>query len=132
MHPDGSAWERIGLVTARRLEYARAWRTATGDLLHALPGDWWVVSDDGVSRSVAPAAFDVSYRQISGHVYRRTGRISARMAISAETVATREGEAQAMPGDWIATDAEGNCWPISPGEFARSYRALDNEAEPAV
>lgn len=120
-HPDGAEYQRVGLAWAWPLESDVKWETPRGDILTGSVGDWWVVSEDGASRTVAPEAFAATYTSLGGQVYRRIGTIRARQVRETERVETLEGPAHAMPRDWIATSPRGERWPIPAEQFLSLY-----------
>ncbi len=120
-HPDGARWRRKGLVWAWPITESIEWVTPRGDHLFGSVGDWYVVSEDGSMRTVSDSAFTQSYTHIEKQVYRRTGEIRARQVFVRTPVPTLEGSAHAEPGDWVATDALGNRWPIPAEVFATLY-----------
>lgn len=114
-------FRRRGRAWAWQLEKAFDWETPRGDRLQGSPGDWWVITEDGSSRTVKPRSFAATYAQIKDQEYRRAGVVTARQATEPEIVQTQEGEATAAPGDWIVTDADGASWPVPPETFAAGY-----------
>lgn len=124
-NPDGDPYERTGIAWAWALTKDAEWETPRGDQLTGKAGDWWVVAEDGSSRTVAADVFGAAYAQIERQVYRRIGTIRARQAQGRERVESLEGAAHAEPGDWIATDPSGNRWPIPAEVFAELYRPVE-------
>lgn len=125
MAQDGAAqFRRRGQVSAQQLDGPKQWRTEGGDVLQAQAGDWWVVSDDGVGRSVTPDEFQISYTLASPGRYRRVGIVTARQAEDREVVETLEGPATAEPGMWVVTGPNGNSWPVPDDVFRRGYEPL--------
>lgn len=120
-HSDGDQYQRVGIAWAWQLAKDATWETPRGDQLTGRSGDWWVVAEDGSSRTVAAKVFGDNYAQIERQVYRRIGHIRARQATRRERVESLEGAAHAEPGDWIATDPAGNRWPIPADVFAALY-----------
>lgn len=117
-------FRRRGTVSAQRLAKQRSWTTERGDVLDAQEGDWWVVDDAGVGRSVKPEAFAASYLEVSPGRFRRVGLVSARRATVEEVVATLEGTALAEPGMWVVTGPDGDSWPVPDEVFRAGYEAL--------
>lgn len=114
-------FQRVGEVTARRLDEAHAWSTDHEDALRGQAGDWLVTSPDGGERTVAAVEFGMLYEPLGGDVFRRRGRASARRAQAEEQIQTLEGPATAGAGDWIVTDERCNSWPVPDAEFRASY-----------
>jgi hypothetical protein len=117
----GPRYRRRGEVRATRLTRPTAWRTQTGETLRAAPGDWWVVGEDGSRRTVAGNEFPRLYEHVAGDRYRRVGTVHARRVTSEEIVTTLEGEARALPGMWVITDATGDRWPVPDEVFRDGY-----------
>ena len=113
---------RRGRVWAWPLDEAFDWNGPRGHRLHAQAGDWWVVGEDGSSRTVDPGSFAETYEQVAAQEYRRVGIVTAQEASVRQTVPTREGDPVAEPGDWIVTDAHGATWPVPRAVFEALYK----------
>ncbi len=116
-----SRFRRVGEAWAWLLTAPREWQASTGDVLRGQAGDWWVVTPDGVARTVSAVEFPLLYEQVESQVYRRRGSVSARRLNAADVVHTLEGDTNAAAGDWLVTDDRGNSWPVPDDEFRRSY-----------
>lgn len=123
-HPDGDEYARIGTAWAWPLDREFVWETPRGDMLRGAAGDWWVVTEDGTTRTVSPETFEASYEPQGGQVYRRKGRIRGRQVDTPELVETLEGPARAERKDWVATSPRGDRWPITAERFAELYQAV--------
>ena len=119
--PDPRRFKRRGRAWAWRLDEPFEWRSPRGDNLQARAGDWWVIDEQGASRTIGPESFTATYQQVRAQEYRRIGVVTAWQASEPQTVTTREGEALAEPGDWIVTDAAGASWPVPQDEFGALY-----------
>ncbi|MFT4215174.1 MAG: hypothetical protein QM622_10420 [Microbacterium sp.] len=114
-------YQRVGQAWAWRLDDARSWRTEGGDVLHAAAGDWWVITPDGSTRSVAAAEFPQLYEHIDEQVYRRIGEVTALQLRESVDITTLEGAEVGRVGDWLVTDDSGNSWAVPDTQFRRSY-----------
>lgn len=112
---------RRGRVWAWLLDEPFDWNSPRGHRLRAQAGDWWVVGEDGSSRTVDPESFVETYEPVAAQEYRRVGVVTAYEATTRQTVPTREGDPVAEPGDWIVTDARGITWPVSRAVFETLY-----------
>jgi len=124
--PDGgpaaaAGFRRVGEVDAERLVAEKAWRNASGDELVAAVGDWLVVDELGIERTIRDAEFQASHMPLDGSRWRRTGSVRAWQVSEATVVRTIEGSAVARPGDWIAQGCHGERWPVEQDQFTRSY-----------
>lgn len=127
-------YRRRGEVTAKLRDTDWTWRTRAGEVMHGKAGDWAVVDDNGVERSVAAAVFESTHQQVSPdkpHRYRRMGTVRARRATRREVVTTLEGDAAAECGDWIVEGQGGERWPVSDEHFQKSYEGPVDDAEEA-
>lgn len=111
---------RVRLV--RVAEQAETWTTPSGSTMVAQPGDMIITDPEGGIRSVTPDSFAVTYAQVEGDVYERTGEVWARPAEPGERVATQEGEDVAGEGQWLVTDDDGNSWFVPEDVFTSGYR----------
>ena len=66
---------RVRLV--RVAEQAETWTTPSGSTMVAQPGDMIITDPEGGIRSVTPDSFAVTYAQVEGDVYERTGEVWA-------------------------------------------------------
>jgi hypothetical protein len=122
-------FRRLGRVRAERLARRREWKTESGNLLVAQPGDWWVVDEstsaDGRRRqwSIGAHEFQQTYAAVPGqpNLFERTGRVDARRAELGERVESREGWEIAQDGDWLVRDTEGNQWFVPGDHFVANY-----------
>ncbi len=130
--PGGSGWRqyrRRGQVTAERLDHPWTWRTDSGEIMHAAPGDWSVIDDAGQQRSVAAEVFEATHRQVGPRRYERCGTVLARRVNRRELVHTLEGDVTAAPGDWILQGAQGEQWPVRDAQFRAGYGGpVDSDA----
>ena len=120
-------YQRRGEVTAQKRDHGWTWRTASGEVMTAQPGDWAVTDDSGSERSVAAGVFESTHEQVAPHRYRRSGTVLARQAIRREVVSTLEGDVIANAGDWIVRGAQGEQWPVPDAQFRASYELLPSE-----
>lgn len=127
--PAGAAeFRRVGTVRARRLQARRPWTRLSGDELHGDAGDWRVVDDSGDERTVRDLEFRQSHEPLGGEFWRRTGIFRAWQASEVLVLRTMEGRAIAQPGDWVVEGRRGERWPVTDGQFRRSYTV---SADPA-
>ncbi len=112
---------RRGRAWAWQLDEPFDWNSPRGHHLEAQAGDWWVIGEDGSSRTVDPASFASTYEQVEAQEYRRVGFVTAVEATERQMVPTREGNSIADPGDWIVTDARGTTWPVPRAVFEALY-----------
>ncbi|HEY7053284.1 MAG TPA: hypothetical protein VH496_14295 [Mycobacterium sp.] len=117
-------YRRLGEVTAEKREDAWTWRTKSGEVMSAQPGDWAVTDDAGSERSVAAGVFESTHEKVAKDRYRRSGTVWARRAARREVVATLEGDVIANPGDWVVRGAQGEQWPVPDAQFRASYEAI--------
>ncbi|KUI26049.1 hypothetical protein AU195_13775 [Mycobacterium sp. IS-1496] len=124
------SFRRVGVVLAERRTEPWTWTTEAGDQMVGEAGDWSVVDDAGVERSVDDESFRLSYEPTDeAGKYLRTGVFHARQVQVEETVATEEGPARARVGDWVVKGARGEVWPVPAERFLASYEGLA-EGEP--
>jgi hypothetical protein len=130
-----SSWQyfsRRGTVTAEQRNENWTWTTESGDEMAAKPGDWAVTDHFGTLRSVAAAVFPATHEKIGPNLYRRTGRVRARPAVTGEIIATTEGQTVAPPGSWIVEGAGGERWPVSGKQFGETYEGPFERVEPGA
>jgi hypothetical protein len=119
-----SPWRRYrrrGEVTAEKRANGWTWTTPTGEVMHAQPGDWAVINDQGDERSVAAEVFESTHQQIGPRRYRRSGTVLARRATRREVIQTLEGDVVANKGDWVVQGQHGEKWPVPHEQFVDSY-----------
>jgi hypothetical protein len=117
-------WERFrcsGTVVAERRDEPFTWTSASGETMHAKPGDWVVEAADGRIHSVADDIFRATHTQDSGGRWSRTGIVEARPSRLGEVVETLEGPAKTADDDWVVRGAKGEMWPVPAAEFASDY-----------
>ncbi|HZQ33155.1 MAG TPA: hypothetical protein VFB19_15640 [Mycobacterium sp.] len=122
-------YRRLGEVTAEKREHGWTWRTTTGDVMRAQPGDWAVTDDAGSERSVAADVFESTHEQVADDRYRRSGIVSARRATPGEVVTTLEGDVVANADDWVVRGSQGEQWPVPDEQFRASYELLPAEQD---
>ncbi|MFP5417221.1 MAG: hypothetical protein ACLGHZ_10195, partial [Actinomycetes bacterium] len=121
--PAPGRYERVGTVRAMELATRREWTSSEGDHLTSHAGDYWVIDDLGQGRGVARDKFPLLYAPTGAPgTYRRVGSVSARRAMSPESVVSLEGDVAVMPGMWVLTDDEGDTWAVAHDYFVRRYR----------
>ncbi|MDA2891255.1 hypothetical protein PDG61_10055 [Mycolicibacterium sp. BiH015] len=119
---DGFAlYRRRGEVTARQQDQDWTWTAPNGEVMKARAGDWAVVDDHGVQRSVAAEVFESMHRQIGPARYQRLGTVLARRVTAPENVETLEGTVVANTGDWILRGPKGEMWPVPDAQFRENY-----------
>ena len=119
---DAREYRSTVVVRAEPVPDNQEWTTAHGDVLHADPGDWWVI--DGDDRwSVAGPIFTDTYENVDGDRYRKVATITAVAIDHPFAVETLEGTATGQPGDWLVRNPSGECWPVPAEVFARRYGA---------
>lgn len=116
-------FKRSGIVHGERLQSAWRWKTSSGNVMQAEPGDWrlWDSKDPEHRWSITPCELELTYRQVAPGVFERTGSVEARPAHPGEVVATLEGNATARDGDWVIRSGEAT-WVVSPTLFAERYQ----------
>ena len=124
-------YRRRGEITARRQDRDWTWTASNGEVMHARAGDWAVVDDKGVERSVAAEVFESMHQQIGPSRYRRLGTVLARRATSREDVETLEGMVVANAGDWIVQGQQGETWPVPDEQFRENYEGPLDETLPS-
>jgi hypothetical protein len=129
--PTAGSFERVGVVSARRLAAGLHWALPSGEELRGDAGDWRVVDDAGTVRTVTDVEFRSSHSQLDGGRWERTGVFRAWPAPETVVIRTKEGSATARPGDWVVEGPGGERWPVSDGQFRRSYRPRQNLAATA-
>lgn len=116
------SFRRVGVVFAERRTEQWSWTTETGDQMRGEAGDWSVVDDAGVERSVDDESFRLSYEPTDeAGEYSRTGVFRARQVHVEEIIATDEGPVRARVGDWVVQGARGEVWPVPSERFLASY-----------
>jgi hypothetical protein len=119
--PGAAEYRRTGTVRARRLHARRPWTRRSGDELHGNAGDWRVVDEAGDERTVRDLAFRDSHAPLGGEVWQRTGTFRAWQVSETLVLRTMEGRAIAHPGDWVVEGSRGERWPVTDGQFRRTY-----------
>jgi hypothetical protein len=137
--PAAASFERVGVVSARRLAARLNWTLPSGEELLGDAGDWHVVDAAGTVRTVTDSEFRSSHAQLDDGRWQRVGVFRAWQVAEAVVLRTKEGSATARAGDWVVEGPGGERWPVSDGQFRRSYRprqgrrASDGQASaPAV
>jgi hypothetical protein len=120
--PTAASFERVGVVSARRLAAGLHWALPSGEELRGDAGDWRVVDDAGTVRTVTDVEFRSSHSQLDDGRWERIGVFRAWAAPETVVIRTKEGSATARPGDWVVEGPGGERWPVSDGQFRRSYR----------
>jgi hypothetical protein len=120
--PTAASFERVGVVSARRLAAGLLWALPSGEELLGDAGDWRVVDDAGTVRTVTDVEFRSSHSQLDDGRWERIGVFRAWPARETVVIRTKEGSATARPGDWVVEGPGGERWPVRDGQFRRSYR----------
>jgi hypothetical protein len=120
--PQAAEFERVGIVSARRLSARQTWVRRSGDELCGDPGDWRVFDSSGDERTVGFTEFRASHEPLGGDLWRRTGMFTAWQVSDGLAIRTKEGKANAQPGDWIVEGPRGERWPVADEQFRRTYR----------
>jgi hypothetical protein len=116
------SFERVGVVRARRLAARLHWTLPSGEELFGDAGDWHVIDGGGTARTVTDSEFRSSHCQLADGRWQRIGVFRAWQVAEAVVLRTKEGSATAQPGDWVVEGLAGERWPVSDGQFRRSYR----------
>jgi hypothetical protein len=116
------SFERVGVVRASRLDARLHWTLPSGEELLGDAGDWHVVDGGGTVRTVTDSEFRSSHCQLDDGRWQRIGVFRAWQVAEAVVLRTKEGSATARPGDWVVEGPGGERWPVSDGQFRRSYR----------
>jgi hypothetical protein len=116
------SFERVGVVRARRLVARLHWTLPSGEELFGDAGDWHVTDGGGTVRTVTDSEFRSSHSQLDDGRWQRIGVFRAWQVAEAVVLRTKEGSATARPGDWVVEGPGGERWPVSDGQFRRSYR----------
>lgn len=114
-------YRRRGEVTAEKQDHAWTWTTQAGEDMRADTGDWAVVDDHGLERSVAAEVFDSTHARVGPQRYRRSGTVLARRATRPEVISTLEGDVVANEGDWVIQGPHGEQWPVPDAQFREGY-----------
>ena len=117
-----ASFERVGVVCARRLAARLHWTLPSGEELLGDAGDWHVVDGSGTARTVSDSEFRSSHSRLDDGRWQRIGVFRAWQVVEAVVLRTKEGSATARPGDWVVEGPRGERWPVSDGQFRRSYR----------
>jgi hypothetical protein len=129
--PEAAIFERTGIVHASRLTSHLHWTLRSGAEMQGYAGDWRVTDDAGGTRTVSHPEFQSSHEPLNDGRWRRVGTIRAWQAREPLIVRTKEGRATANPGDWIVEGPGGERWPVTDGQFRRSYRPRQDRAATA-
>jgi hypothetical protein len=116
------SFERVGVVRAWRLAARLHWTLPSGEELFGDAGDWHVIDGGGTVRTVTDSEFRSSHSQLDDGRWQRIGVFRAWQVAEAVVLRTKEGSATARPGDWVVEGPGGERWPVSDGQFRRSYR----------
>jgi hypothetical protein len=117
-----ASFERVGVVSATRLAARLHWTLSSGEELFGDAGDWHVVDGAGTARTVTDSEFRSSHAQLDDGRWQRVGVFRAWQVAEAVVLRTKEGSATARAGDWVVEGPGGERWPVSDGQFRRSYR----------
>ena len=126
-----ASFERVGVVCARRLSARLHWTLPSGEELLGDAGDWHVVDGSGTARTVTDSEFRSSHSRLDDGRWQRVGVFRAWRTAEAVVLRTKEGSATARPGDWVVEGPGGERWPVSDGQFRRSYRPRQDRAATA-
>lgn len=119
--PQWQRFRRTGTVIAKQHPAQWSWTAASGQTMHAGPGDWEVRGAGNETWSVREDIFRSTHQQLNTTHWRRTGVVSARKAHPGEVIDTLEGPLAAQDGDWIVRGSAGEQWPVRPEIFAQQY-----------
>ena len=125
------SFERVGVVCARRLAARLHWTLPSGEELRGDAGDWHVIDGRGTARTVSDSEFRSSHVRLGDGRWQRVGVFRAWRVGEAVVLRTKEGSATARPGDWVVEGPGGERWPVSDGQFRRSYRPRQDRAATA-
>ena len=120
-------FERIGEVTATRLDAPHEWWTEGGDELVGAPGDWLVTDGADSLRTVTDASFHAGHEHLTEDRWRRVGTVRARRAVPGEEVRTQEGRTVAGTDSWVASDADGHRWLVPDAQLRATYRPASQD-----
>jgi hypothetical protein len=123
-----ASYERVGVVCARRLTTRLHWTLPSGEELLGDAGDWHVIDGSGTARTVSDSEFQSSHARLADGRWQRVGVFRAWQVAEAVVLRTKEGSATARPGDWVVEGPGGERWPVSDGQFRRSYRLRQDRA----
>jgi hypothetical protein len=126
-----ASFERFGVVCARRLAAPLHWTLPSGEKMSGDPGDWHVIDGAGTGRTVTDSEFRSSHVPLADGRWRRVGVFRAWQVTDTVVLRTKEGTATARPGDWVVEGPGGERWPVSDGQFRRSYRLRQDRAATA-
>jgi hypothetical protein len=126
-----ASFERVGVVRATRLAFRLHWTLPSGEELLGDAGDWHVVDGSGTARTVSDSEFRSSHCRLDDGRWQRVGVFRAWQVEEAVVLRTKEGSATARPGDWVVEGPGGERWPVSDGQFRRSYRPRQDRAATA-
>jgi hypothetical protein len=126
-----ASFERVGVVSATRLASRLHWTLPSGEELFGVAGDWHVVDGAGTVRTVTDSEFRSSHAPLRDGRWQRVGVFRAWQVAEAVVLRTKEGSATARPGDWVVEGPGGERWPVSDGQFRRSYRLRQDRAAAA-
>ena len=127
-----ASYERVGVVCARRLTTRLHWTLPSGEELLGDAGDWHVIDGSGTARTVSDSEFQSSHARLADGRWQRVGVFRAWQVAEAVVLRTKEGSATARPGDWVVEGPGGERWPVSDGQFRRSYRPRQDRAAAQV
>lgn len=122
--PAARDFRRIGEVRAERLRSDRAWTHVSGGRLTGASGDWRVVDEGGVERTIRDQEFRATHERLDGDRWRRTGTVRAWRVNEVTVLRTIEGKAVARPDDWIVQGPGGERWPVTGQQFMHGYRPV--------
>lgn len=122
----GSEYCSNRVVHAKQLNEACTWTTKHGSLLSAQPGDW-LLKEGGQEWTVARNIFEKTYTACGEGEYVKSAPIRAVKLDAPAVISTLEGESEAKEGDYLASNPEGDIWPIPAEEFERVYRPVEKK-----
>jgi hypothetical protein len=125
--PEAAAFERTGIVRAKKLQAPRRWTGRSGDRLCGELGDWCVTDDGDDERTVRDRDFRASHEPLGGELWRRTGTFNAWRVSERLVLRTMEGQAIAQAGDWVVEGHRGARWPVTDEQFRRTYQMKRDE-----
>ena len=126
-----ASFERVGVVSARRLAARLHWKLPSGEQMYGDAGDWRVVDGAGTVRTVTDSEFRSSHAPLDDGRWQRVGVFRAWQVAEPVVLRTKEGSATARAGDWVVEGPGGERWPVSDPQFRRSYRLRQDLAATA-
>jgi hypothetical protein len=130
--PQARSFERVGIVSAKRLSTPFRWALGSGEQMRGDAGDWHVADDRGHVRTVTDREFRASHQSVGGGRWRRVGIFRAWLASETLVIRTKEGRSTAVSGDWVVEGPAGERWAVSDKQFQCTYRPVTDDAADSV